>query len=183
MSTHLAAAAPAISAYDDPASRIIGLFDAHHEALYRLARRLAPGADEARDLVQDTFLRVAKAPHRVPRGHSQEEAWLVRVLINLRRDAWRRERVRAGALRATRQPAAADARQEAQLAAHSAIWAALDRLSPRRRAVIVLHELEGKSMSSVASLLGISTITVRWHLSQGRRELKTHLRPLLGDTL
>lgn len=67
--------------------RLSALFDAHHERLYRLARRLAPSADEALDLVQETFLKAARAPAAVPLGLTSEEAWLVRVLINVRGDA------------------------------------------------------------------------------------------------
>ena len=40
-----------------PADRLSALFDAHHDRLYRLARRLAPNADDALDL---TIL----SPHR-----------------------------------------------------------------------------------------------------------------------
>ena len=47
MAAVLPAALPA-----DPGDRLAALFDAHHERLYRLARRLAPHADEALDLVQ-----------------------------------------------------------------------------------------------------------------------------------
>jgi DNA-directed RNA polymerase specialized sigma24 family protein len=36
---------------------------------------------------------------------------------------------------------------------------------------VVLCELEGLSTREVASLLGVSAITVRWHLSNGRRDL------------
>ena len=68
--------------------RLAALFDTHHQRLYRLARRLAGDADEARDLVQETFLRAARA-RRVPEGRAGEEAWLVRVLVNLCRDRWR----------------------------------------------------------------------------------------------
>jgi DNA-directed RNA polymerase specialized sigma24 family protein len=50
----------------DPAERLAALFDAHHERLYRLARRLAPQADEALDLVQETFLKAARSPGAVP---------------------------------------------------------------------------------------------------------------------
>jgi len=61
------------------------------------------------------------------------------------------------------------------------VWRALDYLPPRRRAVVVMYELEGLSMASIASLLGINAITVRWHLSRGRRELARRLRPQLGE--
>jgi DNA-directed RNA polymerase specialized sigma24 family protein len=59
--------------------RLAALFDAHEDRLYRLARRLAASADDARDLVQDTFLRAAKSLGSVPIGLAKEEAWLVRV--------------------------------------------------------------------------------------------------------
>src|SRR5262245_31061847 len=79
---------------EDPAVRLAALFDAHHERLYRLARRLSGHADDARDLVQETFLRAAKSPESVPVGAASEEAWLVRVLINICRDGWRKRAVR-----------------------------------------------------------------------------------------
>src|SRR5262245_2228612 len=80
------------TARSEPASledRLTALFDAHHRRLYRLARRLSPNADEARDLVQDTYVRAAEKLPTVPEGPSAEEAWLVRVLVNLCRDRWR----------------------------------------------------------------------------------------------
>src|SRR6266851_8216327 len=78
----------------NPADRLSALFDAHHKRLYRLARRLAPNADDALDLVQETFLKAARSPTSVPLGLTNEEAWLVRVLVNIRRDQWRKTTVR-----------------------------------------------------------------------------------------
>lgn len=158
--------------------RLGELFEAHRRRLYTLARRLVSTSDEARDLVQDTFLRAARAPHSVPSGVQAEEAWLVRVLVNLCRDRWRkkdvqrrfRERQGAGDARAT----APDA--EAALIAQTTIWRALRELPPRRRAVVVLHELDGASMEEIARLLGITATTVRWHLSRGRQELSRMIK-------
>src|SRR5262245_7848401 len=76
------------------ADRLGSLFDAHHLRLYRLARRLSRSAEDARDLVRDTFLRAARAPGSIPGGASSEEAWLVRVLVNLCRDRWRQASAR-----------------------------------------------------------------------------------------
>jgi hypothetical protein len=66
----------------DPAARLAALFDAHHERLYRLARRLSSDANDARDLVQDTFLRAAKARGSVPTGADSEEACRSRAVID-----------------------------------------------------------------------------------------------------
>src|ERR1700682_4362277 len=79
---------------NDQAERLARLFDAHHDRLYRLARRLVPSVDDALDLIQEQFLKGARAPHAVPSGVAPEEAWLVRVLINVRRDQWRKIAVR-----------------------------------------------------------------------------------------
>src|SRR5207244_3664234 len=78
----------------DPTERLAALFDAHSNRLYRLARRLASNPADARDLVQETFLRAATSPGAVPLGSANEEAWLVRVLVNIQRDQWRKAVVR-----------------------------------------------------------------------------------------
>lgn len=55
--------------------------------------------------------------------------------------------------------------------ARSVVWAALATLEPRRRAVLVMHELEGLPIETIARALGVASVTVRWHLSKGRRQL------------
>jgi RNA polymerase sigma-70 factor (ECF subfamily) len=156
----------------DDTARLGSLFDTHHQRLYRLARRLSRTGEDASDLVQETFLRAARHVSSVPVGPGSEEAWLVRVLINLARDRWRQQAVRTrGADDAafTVTPVMADS--ESAVLAKSIIWQALERLHPRRRAIIVLYEIEGATIPAIARLLGVAAVTVRWHLSIGRREL------------
>jgi len=153
------------------------LFDTHHQRLYRLARRLSRNQEDARDLVQETYLRAAQSIGSVPSGTTREEAWLVRVLINICRDGWRRT-----AVRQRYDPMhAADAAvhgsdQERELVARSTVWRALDTLTPRRRAIVILYEIEGTAIGDIAALLGVTPVTVRWHLSRGRRELAHAVR-------
>ena len=168
---------------DDRGERLAALFDAHEDRLYGLARRLAASADEARDLVQDTFLRAAKSLSSVPVGLAKEEAWLVRVLVNIRRDQWRKTAVRKRSAATLRAEATTyPSNVESALIAKRAVWAALDLLRPQRRAIVIMCELEGTSPSTIASVLGVSVMTVRWHLSMGRRDLKRVLTPHMGDT-
>ena len=166
----------------DQADRLSALFDAHHDRLYRLARRLVPSVDDALDLMQETFLKAARSPNAVPSGATSEEAWLVRVLINVRRDQWRKAAVRTRHDRELGEPTGVDHGPEAALIARATVWRALDVLAPRRRAVIVMSELEGLAIPAIASTLGISAVTVRWHLSRARRELARILNPRIGET-
>ena len=166
----LVLAAAAEGSRDDPAARLGGLFDAHQARLFRLARRLAASAEDARDLVQETFLRAARSPDSVPDGASHEEAWLVRVLINICRDRWRQVAVRRFH-QPTLTTSPSSVHPESALIARSLVWQALEQLPPRRRAILILYELEGTGIPAIASLLGVTAVTVRWHLSVGRREL------------
>jgi RNA polymerase sigma factor (sigma-70 family) len=93
------------------------------------------------------------------------------VLVNLQRDAWRKSTVRQRHASSLKEVAAEIANPEATLVARQLVWRALDWLPPRRRAVVIMHELEALSVPEIAALLGISGITVRWHLSLGRRTL------------
>jgi RNA polymerase sigma-70 factor (ECF subfamily) len=158
----------------DADSKILDLFDRHHRRLYVLARRLTATPDDARDLVQDTFLRVARAPRSAPAESSAAEGWLVRILINVSRDQWRvkatRRRLEAQFL-STSGWTMAFGNSETALIAHATVWRALEQLAPRRRAAIVLYELEGVGVAEIGRLLGVLPVTVRWHLSRGRREL------------
>lgn len=179
---YMAHALPVVLA-SHPGERLESLFDTHHDRLYRLARRLAPSTDDALDLVQETFLKAARFPNSVPVGTANEEAWLVRVLINIRRDQWRKKSVRDhhdkvefGASHL----AVGGRDPEVTLIAKSTLWQALNVLPPRRRAIVVMYELEGLTIPVISALLGISAITVRWHLSTGRRDLARELKAYMG---
>lgn len=160
----------------DRSSLLAALFDAHHDRLYRLARRISQDAEEARDLVQETFLRLARSTRPLPEGAA--EAWLVRVLVNLCRDRARRLGVRRRL--APERPERTASDPESAAVARVTVQSALSRLSPRRRAAIVLHELDELPVRRVAQLMGLSQVTVRWHLSAGRKALAALLQPSRG---
>jgi RNA polymerase sigma factor (sigma-70 family) len=159
-------------AAEDFSRRLGTLFDTHQQRLFRLARRLSGSSEDARDVVQETFLRAARSPGSVPYGAPNEEAWLVRVLINICRDRWRRLAVqRNGAASGELDPTHQGADPEPALIARSLVQQALGQLVPKRRAILVMYELEGMPIPAIAKLLGVSAVTVRWHLSIGRREM------------
>src|SRR5688572_19201864 len=133
------------TARPDTAERLGQLFDTHHRRLYNLARRMTRSPEEARDAVQDTFLRAAHSPKSIPYGPTHEEAWLVRVLINICKDAWRKQAVRSRA--AAPPPPIYSYNQrhgaESELVARSTIWRALD--APPRHSCDVRNRGSGYS--------------------------------------
>jgi RNA polymerase sigma factor (sigma-70 family) len=167
----LVSAPPAGLVRETPEERVGRLFNAHHQRLYRLALRLAGAREDARDLVQETFLRAARRPAAVPASEPGGEAWLVRVLVNLCRDRYRRQAVRERARAWLRPGPAVTASHEPAALAADQVRAALARLSPRRRAVVVMAELEELGNGDIARLLGITQAAVRWHRAQARRAL------------
>jgi len=154
---------------EGPEQDIVRLFDLHERRLFRLARRLSSTHGEAVDLVQETFLRVLRARSPMPVDPHGAEAWLVTVLVNLARDSGRHEGVRVRA--ASSAPPHEPRSPESEYVARLTVQDALGRLDARRRAVVVLHDIEGEPVARVAALLGIRPVTVRWHLARARRQL------------
>ena len=151
---------------DELSHRLGRLFDAHHRRLFGLACRMTGDREDARDLVQETFVRAAGS-RTIPEN---AEAWLVQVLVHLCRDRRRRQRVRE------RHAAALATSREVAASPDPYLWRAVEALPPRQRAAIVLHEVEGHAVVHVAALLGVSPVTVRWHLLAARRRLREELR-------
>jgi len=153
-------------------AEVVGrLFDLHHARLYRLALRMTWGDDDARDLVQECFVRAIG--RELPVRAEDAERWLVRVLINLCRDRNRRSRVRIAHARA--ECAAPTQRAEADPAVNAAVREAVRRLPVRQRAVVILHEIEGQSLRDIAATLGIAAVTARWHLHVALKRLRKEL--------
>lgn len=157
------------------------LFEQHGRRLFRLARRLTNDAADAEDLVQETFLRAARAARPLPAESGPAEGWLVRTLVRLAHDRFRRRRVRGDDearpdwARDDERSAGVPANPENAAIARRDVARALAELPARRRAVVVLHELEERDTAEIAQLLGIAQVTVRWHLAAGRRELARRL--------
>jgi len=156
--------------------RLEQLFDAHRDRLFHLALRLTGGRDEALDLVQETFVRATRRLHAIPEPEPAAGRWLVRVLVNLVRDRWRRQRRRgvdAELPVALPAPGSPQSRTVARLAVHQA----LATLAPRRRAIVVMTEMDGKTSREAAEVLGMRPVTVRWHLAAARKQLQEVLAP------
>lgn len=126
-------------------------------------------------MVQEAFLRAARKASSLPDSDKGAEAWLTRILVNLCRDRWRRLKVRREAGPQPVWSMGSPSNPETAAATRAAVQHALARLRPRTRAVLVMHEIEGLPASEVAEQLGISEVTVRWHVATGRSKVRKEL--------
>jgi RNA polymerase sigma-70 factor, ECF subfamily len=147
---------------------------------YTLALRLTGNEEDARDVVQDTYLRAWKGIGRF-RGDAQFTTWLYRITANTASTAvHRRRRRRTEPLDDLRD--LEDRRPEVrpEAAAESAadlalVAAALDSLAPKLRAVVVLKDVYGLPHEAIAEELGISVTAAKVRLHRGRKRLRDEL--------
>lgn len=139
-------------------------------------------SDEIEDVVQLVFIEVHRSLKRFE-GRSQLSTWVYRISVNVALQHIRkRKRKRWLTLGATgdepgrsRSPVDPGRRLEnRQLLEH--VYAAAEKLSEKKRAVWLLHELEGLDPHQVAETLEIPMNTVRSRLLAARKELQAELR-------
>jgi RNA polymerase sigma-70 factor (ECF subfamily) len=160
------------------------LMKRHKEPLYRFVRRYVGDADEALDLVQDTFVASWTALDRFDTARAFP-VWLRRIALNKCRDWSRRRQVRRfffGAVSLETAPPIADntepAPQEPVLDERlTALDAAIARLPIALKEPLLLTVFEELSHQEAAALLGISAKAVETRVYRA----KQHLRGALAD--
>ena len=147
----------------------------HERRAYAVARAIVANHEDAEDAVQDAFLHAYRALDRFLPDQAFG-AWLHRIVANAALDITRRRKVRdTDELPETvaspfRDPAEGDELR-------NRLTAALNTLSERQRAVIVLHDVEGFKHSEIGKILSIPEGTARSDLHYAR----SHLRAILGE--
>jgi RNA polymerase sigma factor (sigma-70 family) len=139
-------------------------------ACFRLALRILGQRQTAEDLVQEVFLKMMDTI-RSYRGDAPFGAWLKRMSVNACIDQLRRQRHQAtdDADAIFAQTASADSSAATKVDA----WALLSHLSPRARAVVTLHELEGYTHTELATLFGQSESYSKSILARALKRLHT----------
>jgi len=130
------------------------------------------GGAEADDVVQEAFV-AALTTTAVPVG-DDVGAWLRAITVRkaldwLRRAARRREQPLPEPENDAAQPMAAD--RAGELLEVLTVRKCLARLKPIDRAILVLADLEGRTMQEVAQLLGLTRVAVKLRASRARRRL------------
>ena len=155
-----------------------------HADTYTLAYRLVGNEEDARDVVQEAYLRAYRGLGKF-RGDARFTTWMYRITANCasthlgRRRRHRHEElpedvdVAVADMDATRDPQA----QADASALRDRLSAAIEELPPTLRAVVVLRDVYDLSHEAIAAELGISESAAKVRLHRARRRLREQLFP------
>jgi len=157
------------------------------DQLYAAALRYTKNPEDARDLVQDTYLKAFNSFHQFEEG-TNLRAWLYRVLtttfINTYRKDQRRPQLASGELEdwqlAEAQSHTSDLGKSAEVEAlenlpDSDIKRALQEIPEEFRIAVYLADVEGFSYKEIADIVEVPAGTVMSRLHRGRKLLREKL--------
>jgi len=142
------------------------------DSLYRFLVSLLRNEDEAREVFQDTYVRVYQGLDGF-RGEASITTWVLRIGRNL---AWNRHR--RAKTRQTFEMSLEDSNADAatpEAAYHGDLHDALTRLPESQREAVLLFYMEGFSVDEVARITGRPSNTIKSDLLRARTKLREHL--------
>lgn len=157
-------------------TQVADLYRMHGRFLHRYLMKLTYGDTHlVEDIIQETFLRAWRKPELAEEPESSRP-WLATVARNLVVDRLRRRRCRP--------PEASDAAlpfiplpncEMERVVTSLTLNAAVAKLTPNRRAVVVHLYFHGRSPDETASVLGIPVGTVKSRANSALRALRSQL--------
>jgi RNA polymerase sigma-70 factor (ECF subfamily) len=151
-----------------------------HRDTFRLALRLTADPEDARDVVQDAYLRAYRGLRRF-RGDAQFTTWLYRITANCasshtgRRARHRHDELDHGTVVVDERPEADPASSAEFGALRADLDAAIAELPPRLRAVVVLRDVYDLPHEAIAAELGISESAAKVRLHRARLRLRARM--------
>ena len=168
-----------------------GAFDelvkATYAQTYTLALRLTHNEEDARDVVQEAYLRAYKGLKKY-RGDAQFTTWLYRITANCaathlgKGNKHRHEDLEdaASTLYDDRPESDPSVSADASIL-RDRVNAALSHLPPRLRAVVVLRDVYDLPHEEIAQELGITEAAAKVRLHRARKQLRERLFPMRGE--
>ena len=169
------------------------LLERHQSQIYRFGMKMCGEREDARDVLQDTLLAMARGV-RDFRGESSISTWLYTVARSFCVKKRRRSKFAPETVHSLESDLGVDAKGLADPAESPAealvgkrieegLAKAIGDLEPMYREVLVLRDMEGLSTKEVAEVLGIGVDAVKSRLHRARLAVRAHMAPLLGISL
>lgn len=159
----------------------IALYHRYKEQIYRFCLKMTGDGDAAKDIVQGVFIKVFERNSQVIYG-DRLKAWIFTIARNDCLTFLRSLNHRA-VLHDAETSHVNNERSEPYDREEDAVivGAAIGRLTPDQREVILLREYENLSYTEIAEVLGISTAIVKSRLFAARRKLYEFLKPMYAE--
>jgi RNA polymerase sigma-70 factor (ECF subfamily) len=174
------------------------LFDRHHARILRFFRRKGFDPEDCRDLTQETFVSVFKGLKDL-RQEEQFESWLFAIahnvwcslienrtaqkrsvtLVSLEEQGESSERPSIATRLADSSPDPLTVELEKEKL--EKLREALEQLPQQMRRCAQLRVIQELSYSEIAALMGLSVNTVKAHLHQAQKALRTQLSSYFGE--
>src|SRR5690349_1392991 len=164
------------------------LVEEHSSYLFGVVYRLTRNPEDARDVVQETWL---KAHAQLGRFELRADVrtWLTRIAINCsidhlrkngRRDLVQGADLEAGAMASqVRAPEPGPERQVLAGEIQARVAHTMQRLTEIERAAFTLRHIEGLSIDEIGSLLGIKTNATKHSIFRAVRKMRAALAPFV----
>lgn len=168
------------------------LVEKYQRKIYGMALGMVKDPDEAKDVTQDAFLKAYKALASF-QGQSAFYTWLYRIAMNLCIDR-ARHNARVGKVEfdevidrdeegdsgiSPRRIGFDPARAYQDREIRERLNAAIQKLSPTHRAVLLLREVDGMAYKEIADVMQCSEGTVMSRLFHARKYMQQMLQPLV----
>jgi RNA polymerase sigma-70 factor (ECF subfamily) len=160
------------------------LFHLYKKKVHALVYKSLGGAFDGDDIVQQIFIAIFNGL-RFFKGNSSFDTWVYRISVKIcttqLRKKYRKRQphvvydssgVDAEDVSGLCNPAAAIEQKELE----RTVYRALDKLPSEKRMIVVLYEMEGKSLEEIAQIVKKPLGTVKSRLFHGRKALEKHLR-------
>ena len=151
------------------------LYRTYERPVYTLARRLTRSAEDAEDVLQETFLEVCRSL-RQWRGEGSLWGWIRTITASKALMRYRREKLREW--EPLEDDVAGAGAEDVPL--RMDLEAALQRLPERSRTVVWLHDVEGYTHEEVAELMGMTTSFSKSQLARAHDRMRRWLGAGVG---
>lgn len=155
------------------------LFELYANDIYRYALYSAPESADAKDVVQEVFLRAYKSWGNF-RADANERTWLIQIAKNYIYDLLRKKRVETE-YRKKHQPNLSDV--SVPLETLVELEDAVTKLKRDQRQVFVLRCIQDLSIAETASILSWTQSKVKTTLHRAMKELRLSLRDFEYNTM
>ncbi len=173
----------------------VGAFDQlvskYRESIFSIIYNITGNREDASDLTQDTFIKAFRAIGRF-KGKSAFFTWIYRIALNSTMTFLKKQGRRRFINYETVQETASSSEVVEKLTAkvrtekgvlvrelQERLNESLQKLSPKHRTVVILHEIEGLEHAAIAEITKTSVGTVRSRLHYAKQQLQAFLKDYL----